>query len=328
VTSLAFESARVLRGRGRGKATRRFCLAAIIGALTLLPGAARAQIMPGGKGVDVDAQQAQFNGVMVKIVRAATQAWQEAWSRPAESNVVIERYHPEATVVQLGGPLVAGRETVRALTDSLRARVGAASLGFSDFEASEGIAYIYGPFSMEPRNGTSPTINGQHLTVLRREKNGFLIRSQLFLASAGAGALPLLPARHPSGPLTVQSMANAGTVARYRSANDLVNQLHRAWSAHDSVGIFALFSANAVLQLPGEAVAVSGARARAAVHTMFQRAGELHFVTLDYDASGRLGVLVGQYYFDVPGGAGLTGYFGLVIDWHENKWQVRSLIFT
>jgi ketosteroid isomerase-like protein len=302
-------------------------LASVFCALAL-PADTRAQLMPGGKGVDVDAQQAQFNGVMVKVVRSALQTWQEAWSKVADASAVTDRYHSEATIVQAGGPLIAGHVAVRAFTDSLRKLIRDGSLGFSDFEASEGIAYIYGPFSLEPRDGTSPTINGQHLTVLRRDNKGFLIRSQMFVPQSGAARISFLPAQHPGGPLTVQSMANAATVARYKSANELLTQLHRSWSDNDSTGVFALFNGNATVQLPGQSSGMTGARARAALNELLERSGDLHFVALDYDASGRLGVVMGQYYIEIPGADALNGYFGMVLDWRENKWMVRALVFA
>jgi len=264
---------------------------------------------------------------MVKVARAATQAWEAAWLKSATPNFVAQQYHAEATMVQFGGALISGQPALREFMDSLRTRVREATLAFTDFDAGEGIAYIYGPLFLQPRRA-GPMANGQHLTVLRRERSGYLIRSQMFIGKDSTGSFPRLPAHHPSGPLTVQAMKNAGTVARYRSANDVLNQLHVAWSRADTAGVFNLLASSALVHLPGEEMGLRGAPMRAAISALLQRAGDLHFVTLDYDSSGRLGALFGQYYMEVRGGTPFVGYFGLIVTWQENGWKVRSLVFA
>ncbi|MGH7472035.1 MAG: hypothetical protein ACRENP_29140, partial [Longimicrobiales bacterium] len=233
-----------------------------------------------------------------------------------------------ATVVQPGGALISGSAAVRALTDSLRTRVREALLALTDFEASEGIAYIYGPLSLDPRQSAIPTVQGHHLTILKREKNGFRIRSQVLLATPGPRALPRLPALHPSGPLTLQAMTDRATLARYRGANALLNQVHQAWSHSDTTALFALFSETALVQLPGQAAGVVGLRARRELSSLLDRAGDLHLATLDYEGSGRISVLVGQYYLELDGGAAANGYFAMVLTGDGNNWQVRALVFT
>src|SRR5262245_34310184 len=121
--------------------------------LTLLPSAAYAQLMPGGRSVDVDLQRAQFNEVMLKSARETMQALQDAWPTAAGAEQIGKLYHDAATIVQPGGALISGAPAIRALTDSLRARARQATLALTDFEASEGIAYVYGPLFMEPHDG-------------------------------------------------------------------------------------------------------------------------------------------------------------------------------
>jgi hypothetical protein len=289
---------------------------------------AHAQLIPGGRTVDVDLQRAQFNSVMLKTIRATIDVWQLGWPIAGGRNRIVEQYSEAATLVQPGGALISGTDAIRAVTDSLRARVRSATVAFTDFEASEGIAYIYGPLTLDPRVPTLAAVNGQHLTVLKRESKGFRIRSQLLLTAKGEGGFPRLPARHPSGPLTIQAMAHPAIVARYRNAHDLLNQVHVAWSNSDTTQLFSLLSENVLVQLPGQAEGVVGLLARRELANLLDRAGDLHLATLDYEGASRISVLVGQYYLELEAGTAATGYFAMVLAGEGNVWKVRSLVFT
>jgi ketosteroid isomerase-like protein len=286
-----------------------------------------AQLLPGGRSVDVDLQRSQFNGVMLKSIRTFTQAWQDAWPIAGSANRLVPLYSQDATIVQMGGALVSGSTAIRGLTDSLRTRIREATLAFTDYEASEGIAYVYGPLTMETRQLGAPAVAGQHLTVLKREDKGFRIRSQLFVATEGPSPFPRLPALHPSGPLTVQAMANRTQVARFRSANDLLITMRAAWSRSDTTALFALLSENALIQLPGQAAGTVGQTARRALASLVERSSNLHLVTLDYDASGRLIMLIGQYYLELAGQA-TNGYVAFILVGSGQDWKVRSLVFA
>jgi hypothetical protein len=292
-----------------------------------MPRPARAQLIPGGRSVDVDAQRAQFNDVTLKAIRPAIDAWQAGWPIASTPNRIIDQYGENPTVVQVGGPLISGQVAVRAMTDSLRVRIREATLALSDFEASEGIAYLYGPLVLEPRDAASPSMSGHHLTVLKREAGGYRIRAQVLAAPEGGGTLPRLPASHPSGPLTVQAMAQRATPARFRNANDMLNNLHVAWSRSDTTALFGLLAGNALVHLPDE-MGTTGQDARRALSNALNRTGELHMVTLDYDGAGRLLMLVGRYYLGLDNGSSRDGYFGLVLGEENGILKVRALMFT
>jgi ketosteroid isomerase-like protein len=285
-----------------------------------------AQLLPGGRSVDVDLQRSQFNSVMLKAIRAVTQSWQDAWPIAGGTNRLVELYSQEATIVQPGGALISGNTALRQFTDSLRVGVREATLAFTDFEASEGIAYIYGPLTMEARRPGGSGLAGQHLTVLKREQKGFRIRAQLLVMPTAGPVFPHLPALHPSGPLTVQAMANRAQVARFRSANDLLASLRAAWTQKDTTALFALFGEHALVQLPGESAAV-GTLARRALSNLVERSSNLHLVTLDYDGSGRLIVLMGRYYLE-RAGVGTSGYVAFILAGDGSTLQVRSLVFS
>ena len=294
--------------------------------LTILPAAAPAQL-PGGRPVDVDLQRAQFNEVMLKSAREAMQAFQEAWPAPAGGERLAKLYHDAATIVQPGGGLISGAPAIRAFADSLRGLARQATLALTDFEASEGIMYVYGPLFLEPLDARALSLEGQHVTVLKRESKGFRVRAQLLLPGQGDWTLRRQPPSHPSGPLTIQSMSQRPTAARYRSANYLLNQVQVAWRS-DTTALFALFTPNALVRLPGQPAGVSGSKARQELSDILNSTGDLRLATLDYEGAGRMGVLIGQYYLELNGGGAATGYFALVLVGDGDDWKVRSLVFT
>ena len=291
---------------------------------------AAAQDLPGGRAVDVDLHRAQFNALMIKTVREFNTAWQDAWPAASSTNRIAEYYSAEATLLPPGGGLVSGQAAIRAATDSLRAHVREITLALVDYEASEGFAYYYGSFELQPRQPTAAMMTGQHFTVLKRESKGFRIRSQLLMARETGSTLPQIAAAHPSGPLTVSAMANKGTLERYRSANQLVNRLHLAWSRSDTTALFGLFQNDALIQLP---VQTTGAKlnqiqTRRDLIDYLARSGELHMVTLDFDGAGRMGIAVGRYYLELDGGPSIEGYFAMVITGYRDDWEIRSLILS
>jgi len=124
-------------------------------------------------------------------------------------------------------------------------------------------------------------------------------------------------------------MTNRGTVERFQSANDLVNKLHVAWGQSDTTALFRLFSDNALLQLPGKATGRAVSMSRADLLETVNNSRELHLVTLDYDGSGRLSVLLGQYYLERSGNTGASGYFALVVmGGPDEDWKIRALVFS
>jgi hypothetical protein len=304
----------------------RFRIAALLALGVCWPALATSQLVPGGRALDVDLQRAQFNQVMIKAMRELTAAWQDGWPPAGGPNRIVEHYAEEATLLQLGGALVSGSAAVRAVTDSLRTRIREVALGYTDFEASEGIAYFYGVFTMQPRTPTAAEINGHHFTILKRGRNGLRIRMQT-LHGTGDAALPQLPATHPGGPLTVDAMANNGTLARYRNANDLINGLHLAWARADSSALLNLFHGDALIQLPGQAAGSKGTQAFRDLLEFKTRSRALHFLTLDFDGAGRISALLGRYVVELPGEKTIEGYFALVLTGDGIDWRIRSLLF-
>src|SRR5687768_13707054 len=123
----------------------------VILAIAIRSAVAVGQDLPGGRGVDVDLQRAQFNALMIKTVREFNTAWQNAWPVSANGSRPADHYNSEATLLQPGGGLISGQPAIRAFTDSLRAQIRDATLALMDYDASEGIAYYYGSFQMSPR---------------------------------------------------------------------------------------------------------------------------------------------------------------------------------
>ena len=279
--------------------------------------------------MDVDLQRAQFNSLMIKTVREFNTAWQNAWPVGAGTNRLAEQYSAMATLLPPAGGLVSGQAVIRSTTDSLLAYVRETTLALTDYEGSEGIAYYYGSFEMQPRQPTAAMVTGQHVTVLKREANGFRVRMQLLLAAQAAG-LPRIEAVHPSGPLTTEAMSNKGTLDRYRSANELMSALRRAWSQSDTAALFGLFEQGAMVQLPGQAVGgkLNQVHARKDLIDYLSRTGELHMVTLDFDGASRMSVIVGRYYLEVDGSPSIDGYFAMVVTGYRDDWRIRSLILS
>lgn len=262
---------------------------------------------------------------MIKVVREGVGKWQESWDA-ANSNRLAEQYMDEAALVQPGGALVTGSAGIRPALDSLRAHVSETRLAFTDYASSEGIAYVYGRFEMEPRVGTLATIHGHHLTVLKRDRAGFRVRIQLFHPAAGTANFPTHPELHPSGPLTLDVLKKPASVARYRSANALLNQLHLAWARPDTAALLDLFTPDALIQLPGQEAGVKGPQAGKDVLEFRARTSALHLVALDYDNSARITSILGQYLFELPNGSTFHGYFAAILAGEDDDWKVRALI--
>jgi ketosteroid isomerase-like protein len=160
-----------------GHAARLFVGSALL-LTALLPDGLGAQI-PGGRSVNYDRERATFRTSILNQIRPVMEAWEGAW-RGDVGPTVESLYSPDA-VVAVRDSILGGRQALADFAQSARSEVGALVPSLLDFDASDKLAYVYGAWSATaPQGGIRAT--GRLVTVLRKDGEGWKIRSQLFSA--------------------------------------------------------------------------------------------------------------------------------------------------
>jgi CubicO group peptidase (beta-lactamase class C family)/ketosteroid isomerase-like protein len=296
-------------------------LASALAALLLAtPGAGQ---MPGGRGVDTDLQRAQFTSVMLGVVRAQISEWMDVW-QSGSVDQLARRYSPTATIVPPGGRPVQGPDEIAEFSAASMALASDAALSITDFDASEGIAYMYGPYTFAPRHAGEQHATGHHVTLLQRDGRTWRIRAQLYRHDGAPSFFPT------GGPLPVPAaMAAAAPAAPIQNdAMITLAALRNAWSNGDVRGALALFTHDALLQLPTSSAAARGELLHAELAEAMGSFRALHTVLVDFGQAERISFLVGRYYLEPRSGRAQDGTFIVVLARQQGGRSIRSLVFT
>jgi ketosteroid isomerase-like protein len=310
-------------------------------------GEAHAQL-PGGRGVDVDRQRADFLKVTLQLVRGQVGEWLAAWR--GEARTPFEAHYAElATLVPLGGGPVQGREQLATFGAAAVPATSDANLTITDFDASEGIAYIFGSYTFVALRAGVPMSTGQHVTMLQRDGGRWRIRAQLYRPESGSAPWP--PSEAGTGNITAGTgnitagtgniaagtgntiggaapPAAAAAPASRQDALTILAALSAAWAAGDDAAAAAHFTRDALLLLPDHAQAARGPDIRGTLQAAIDSFAALRTAVVDFGQAERLSWMVARYYLEPGSGPARSGHLMLVLAGPAGRRQIRSLVFT
>jgi len=296
----------------------------------LVPSVLGAQI-PGGKGEDVDLQAAQFRAAVLGEVNPLLASWRDAWS--GRGDVSIESHYADSALLVIpGGTVLRGRRQIGVFAGRARLATGGLTTSMLDFDAGDGLAYIYGNWEARPVAGTGMG-TGPHITVVMKDRGRWLIRTQV-LASAdspSAGPMHVVTESASMTPLTADRIGSGSGAGAHRALygqlSTTLATLRAAWTSGDASAIEALLRDDALLQLPDGAPSMGGvAAADLAVALPSYR--NLHTVELDFQRSGTMAFVVGRYYAERRSGGARTGLYIAIFKNSGGGWLIRALMFT
>ena len=161
-------------------------------ALLVLAAPAAAQI-PGGDPHESQRQRQlmrmQYRAEILNEVNDVLSEWTNDW-RDDEAASLADRYAESATIRGLPFGGANGREAIESAMGELLGRSGDVQLRLQDFEASGRLAFGLGrfEFSLADAQEGSVTREGEVLMVFERQRDGWMIRSQLFRPEGGSRA--------------------------------------------------------------------------------------------------------------------------------------------
>jgi ketosteroid isomerase-like protein len=290
-----------------------------------------AQLMPGGRTVDVGRLRGDFYSQMVEKVNEVMESWEGAWRRAGEEGIP-EHYSREAMLLQPGGLPLKGRRAIEAFSEAALPQTSAIRTGMQDLEACEGFAYLSGYYAADPRTGGLGSNNGRHFTVITEEGGDWLIRAQFFLPDSGTVAFPEVISPDLLEPLT-NDQVRAGRrgpsrFAAYGDAEFVLMAFRDAWHRGDVLDAFSFFAEDAWVRLPHETGNMVDNRSLLErLREGIDLYGDLLTVELDFDRRDRLSFTFGRYHAEGLDRPDRPGHFFMLLKNAGNGWQIRSLAF-
>lgn len=278
---------------------------------------------PGGSLTGADRLRYEFVQRMQIDLSEYLRQWAQGWGEDAE-RPLRDHYMQNAVIVQSDGRFVRGRTDIRAYADAMVSE-GDAATSLLDFEASDGVAYVHGPYTLTHAASGHPE-DGQVVSILFRDRNRWNVRAQLFLPAAHTTALTAPVGASHLPPFALPERAAADTRARYGEAMTLLTSLRSAWNDRSTERVAALFSNQPLVLLPGADTPLRGAAVIAALETQLPALGSLTLAVMDFDERARLSYLLGRYHLQGAGG-GMTGSFILVTADQGEGSRLRALVF-
>jgi ketosteroid isomerase-like protein len=312
------------------KTTRAWvCLLAL-----LLPqaGVSAAQLMPGGRIVDVGRLRGDFYSQMTAKVREVMDSWQEVW-RKVGDRPLQQLYSPQATLLQPGGMPLNGREEIGAFSETAFPVTSALRTGMQDLEACEGFAYLSGYYAIDPIRPDRGSSSGRHFTLIQQEGGRWLIRLQFFLPDSGAVLFPYLVIPGLMAPLTNDEIRagprGPSRFAAFGDAQYVLMAFRDAWKRGDAADAASFIAEDAWVQLPNETENRAGMLSlEERLKEGMDRFSEILSVELDFDRRDRLSVTFGRYHATGVGGPDKPGHFLMLLRNAGDGWLIRSLVFS
>ena len=304
----------------------------VLVALFLSPMALSAQLMPGGRTVDVAGLRGDFYNEMVAKVNEVMDSWQGSW-RKVGTEPVQQLYTRDATLLQPGGVPLKGRDEIRGFSETALPQTSALRTGMGDLEACEGLAYLSGYYAIDPARGDRGSSNGRHFTVILNEGGKWLLRHQFFLPDSGAVPFPGNLSTELLEPITNdQVRAGSRGLSRFSAFGDaeyVLMAFRDAWKRGDIADAASFFAEDAWVQLPHESGNWSDVRSlEDRLKEGIDRYGEILSVELDFDRRDRLSFTFGRYHAEGVDGPDRAGHFLMVLRNAGNGWFIRSLAFS
>ncbi|HSM60395.1 MAG TPA: nuclear transport factor 2 family protein [Longimicrobiales bacterium] len=143
----------------------------------VLPCATAAQA-PGYDQVDTRLLLAEYHAEVLEQVNRVMARWGAAWADD-DLDRVLDTYWAEAVVIPPGRKPLRGAREIRAWLDEALSETGSIEAFMLDFDASGGMAVVYGNYLLEGPNGEQRT--GPVVTVYSSRGRTWKIRSQVFM---------------------------------------------------------------------------------------------------------------------------------------------------
>jgi len=291
-----------------------------------------AQLMPGGRTVDVGLLRGEFYSQMVTKVNEVMDVWQGSWRKAGEVPLQ-DLYFGQATLLQPGGLPLNGRDEIRAFSEVAFPVTSALRTGMQDLEACEGFAYHSGYFAIDPRTADRGSNNGRHFTVIQQEGRSWLIRAQFFLPDSGTAPFPDLITPELMEPLTNRQIQagrrGASRFAAFGDAQYLLMAFRDAWHRGDAADAASFFSEDAWVRLPHENGSLTNDLPLVdRLREGMERFGEILSVELDFDRRDRLSFTFGRYHAEGKDGSDRPGHFFMLLRNAGDGWKIRSLAFS
>ncbi|HSG06728.1 MAG TPA: SgcJ/EcaC family oxidoreductase [Longimicrobiales bacterium] len=142
------------------------------------PSRAEAQA-PGYQQVDTRSIMAEYHAEVIEQVNRVMDRWGAAWGRD-EADRVADLYWESAVLIPLGGAPLRGQDAIRDHLTRTLPTMGRVEAFMLDFDASGGMAVVYGNYMLEGEGGAQRS--GPLITVYLQRGRTWKIRSQVFVS--------------------------------------------------------------------------------------------------------------------------------------------------
>lgn len=161
-----------------------------VAALSIAPTAAVAQV-PGYQQLDTRQIIAEYHAEVIAQLNALMADWGRAWAAD-DLESLGALYTDNAVLLPPGGEPLRGREALLGYLASILPRLGRAEAFMLDFDASGGMATIYGNYLIELQTGgqAGRTATGSLVTVYKQQGRKWRIRAQVFVGPPPLQAPP------------------------------------------------------------------------------------------------------------------------------------------
>ena len=146
-----------------------------------LPDRAASQA-PGYPPVDPRAVRAEYTAEVLDRINDVLADWGEAWGRD-DVDELVDQYWEDATLIPRGRTPLRGREQIRAYFEEVVPRHGHVEAFMLDFDASGGMAVVYGNYMIGIQQGqrAGSQETGPLVTVYAMRGRTWRIRTQVFV---------------------------------------------------------------------------------------------------------------------------------------------------
>jgi uncharacterized protein (TIGR02246 family) len=129
--------------------------------------------------LDTRSIMAEYHAEVIEQVNRVMERWGAAWSRD-DVDRVVDEYWENAVLILPESIPSRGRDAIRDQLTRTLPVTGRAEAFMLDFDASGGMAVVYGNYMLEGEAGTQRS--GPLITVYMQRGRSWKIRSQVFVA--------------------------------------------------------------------------------------------------------------------------------------------------
>ncbi|MBT8488539.1 MAG: SgcJ/EcaC family oxidoreductase [Gemmatimonadetes bacterium] len=140
---------------------------------------------PGYQQIDVGAIRAEYNAEVLTQINAHLADWGEAWAND-KAEALADLYWEDALLVTPDGLQRRGEGEIREYFETRLSEHGTVEAFMLDFDASGGMAQVFGNYMLVLQGGESAgrLVQGPMMTVYLLRGRTWKIRSQIFLPAS------------------------------------------------------------------------------------------------------------------------------------------------